>query len=409
MNQNMQEAAQQVYSSGNYDSLFPRSSVDNVQAQSATIAVNPQDGGVEALVGEVGAVEKHVFRGFNYATQMRRSPGSSIKPLVVYTPAIEAGYKIDSMLENTIQDYYSVAENYSGTTSGPVPMYQALAQSLNLPAVYLLHKLGIEKGFNEGEKFGLPLQEKDKYYGLALGGLEHGVSPLIMAQAYSAFADGGKQIETHFVRKIVDATGAVVYTADPKEKTIMSKNTAQKMTSMMLGTYTNGTGVNANPQGYIMAGKTGTTETAFDASLTNDQWVIGYTPNIVMTTWLGFADPSKEKDHYLEGSSTEEASSIFRNIANGVMPNVTGKKFSEEYPGIENAYYTAGQSAGDETQTGDSTASSTAKDILDNAEKYLDKAKNGAKKISESGDLIEKAAEKAKSAWHDIKGLFGAN
>ncbi|MGE9641883.1 hypothetical protein ACQP3J_33115, partial [Escherichia coli] len=71
-------------------------------------------------------------------------------------------------------------------------MYQAVAQSLNLPTVWLLHEIGLQKGYDKAEEFGLPLAKSDKYYGLALGGLEKGVSPLIMAGAYSAFANDGQ-------------------------------------------------------------------------------------------------------------------------------------------------------------------------------------------------------------------------
>lgn len=111
---------------------------------------------MQALVGGRG---EHVYRGFNFATQTKRSPGSSLKPISVYTPALEAGYKPDSVLEDKPQDYYP-AQNYSRTYSGEVPMYQALGESLNLPAVWLLHQIGLDKGYEKTEKFGIPLSEK---------------------------------------------------------------------------------------------------------------------------------------------------------------------------------------------------------------------------------------------------------
>ncbi|MDR0920879.1 MAG: PBP1A family penicillin-binding protein [Lactobacillales bacterium] len=398
LNQDYQVGMQETFAN---DSLFPKSSVDGEYAQGASVAMNPATGGVQALVGEQGNPDNHVFRSYNFATQMKRSPGSTIKPLVVYTPALEDGYKIDSPLEDKPQDYYPVAQNYSRTyTDGNVPMYEALADSLNLPAVYLLHKIGINRGYNEGIKFGLPLVDEDKYYGLALGGLRTGVSPWIMAQAYATFGNGGKQVEAHVIRKIVDSTGAVIVDADPKEKQITSKTVAKNMTSMMLGTFSNGTGVNANPPGYIMAGKTGTTETSFDASKTNDQWVIGYTPNVVIATWLGFEKPSLENDHYLEGSSTEQASAIFQTEANYIMPHAPGKKFSELYPNIENAFASSGQEM--QNQNEDGKTDKTIDDLRDKAGEYLDKAKDAAGKVR---GVLDKSGE----YWEKVKDLFGAN
>ena len=89
-------------------------------------------------------------------------------------------------------------------------MYQAVAQSLNLPAVWLLHEIGLQKGYDKAEEFGLPLAKSDKYYGLAPWWTGKGVSPLIMAGAYSAFANDGRMYTPHLITKIVDSTGAVI-------------------------------------------------------------------------------------------------------------------------------------------------------------------------------------------------------
>ncbi len=157
----------------------------------------------------VGRRGEHTFRGFNFATDMKRSPGSTIKPLSVYTPALEAGYMPDSTLKDEPQDYYD-AKNFNGEHEGDVPMYEAVARSLNLPAVWMLHELGINKGYNKTKEFGLELTDSDKYYGLALGGLEYGTSPVQMAGAYGSFANGGTLYTPHLITKIVDANGAVI-------------------------------------------------------------------------------------------------------------------------------------------------------------------------------------------------------
>ena len=98
------------------------------------------------------------------------------------------------------------------------------------------------------QEFGLTLSESDKYWGLALGGLETGESPLTMAAAYGVFASGGYYYQPHLITKIVDSTGAVIVdNTSVKGKQVISKETADKMTSMMLGTFSNGTGVSASP------------------------------------------------------------------------------------------------------------------------------------------------------------------
>ena len=120
-------------------------------------------------------------------------------------------------------------------------MYQALAQSLNLPAVWLLHEIGLDRGYSKAQEFGLSLTESDKYYGLALGGLEKGESPMTMAAAYGVFANGGYYYKPHLITKIVDSTGAVIVdNTSVQGKRVISKETADKMTSMMLGTFSNG-------------------------------------------------------------------------------------------------------------------------------------------------------------------------
>lgn len=330
LDQNYQVAMEQTYAN---DQLFPPNAADGAMVQSGSVAVDPKTGGVRAVVGGRG---EHVYRGFNFATQTKRSPGSSLKPIAVYTPALEAGYKPNSLLEDKPQSYYP-AENYSRMYAGEVPMYQALGESLNLPAVWLLHQIGLEKGFEKAQAFGIPLAKEDRYYGLALGGLKTGVSPLTMAQAYSPFANEGKQAKTHFVTKILDSTGAVIVdNTQAKTEAIITANVANEITSMLLGVFSSGSGVNAQPYGFQMAGKTGTTETNFDSNKTNDQWVVGYTPDVVLATWLGFEQSSAQ--HYLEGSSATYASTVFNQQASQILPLTKQTPFT-----IADAYATNGE------------------------------------------------------------------
>ena len=120
LDQDQQQSMQDTYDN---DNNFPDDSTDGTMVQSASIAMNPKTGGVTAVIGGRG---KHVFRGFNRATQMRRQPGSTIKPIVVYAPALEHGYFYDSELQDKKQSYGTnnyTPKNYDDTYSGNVPMY----------------------------------------------------------------------------------------------------------------------------------------------------------------------------------------------------------------------------------------------------------------------------------------------
>ncbi|WP_390406921.1 PBP1A family penicillin-binding protein [Lacticaseibacillus jixiensis] len=312
------------------DANFPANAADGTQPQASSIAVDPSTGGVLAVVGARG---KHVYLGYNYATQLQRSPGSTIKPLMVYTPALEHGYDYDSTLQDKKQsfgkDHYTPT-NATGTYSGSLPMYMALANSVNTSAVWLLNKIGVDTGVKSLARFGIDLKKKDQNLAAALGGVTTGFSPLIMARAYSAFANGGYLPQTHFIRKIVDATGrTVVDNTNASKKRIIDAKVAKTMTSMMLGTFKYGTGVTAAPSGYTVAGKTGSTEVPSSWGYgTRDQWVIGYTPDIVVATWTGFA--TTDAQHFLVGTSESGVAPIFKAEMSGMLPSSPQTSFGEK-------------------------------------------------------------------------------
>ena len=392
MDQNYQASMQVIYD--NVD-LFPVAE-DGTRAESGSVALNPKTGGVRAIVGRVASDQDVGFRSYNYATQSARSPGSTIKPLVVYSPAVADGWSTNKELDNTTKVYGSyTVNNYGGIQGSPtVPMYQALAESLNLPAVATANELGLNTVFDYGTKFGLNMDKVDRSLGVALGS---GVTtnPLQMAQAYGTFANDGVMNDAHLITKIENASGQVVKSHSQKSKRVLSSSANKKMTNMMLGTFTNGTGVNAAPYGYTMAGKTGTTETDFNPDLSGDQWVIGYTPDVVISQWLGF--PKTDETHYLTGTSAETASVIFRNVANSVLPYTEGTSFDNEKNSYqENGIAPVGQETETESPEEDKGFFDTVKEraagIVDDAKKAIDEA-----------DI----PGKAQNAWDTFKGWFG--
>ena len=392
LDQNYQASMQVIYDN---TALFPVAE-DGTRAESGSVALDPKTGGVRALVGRVGSDENPGFRTYNYATQAARSPGSTIKPLVVYSPAVAEGWSTNKELDNSTTQYGSYeVNNYAGIQSSPtVPMYQALAESLNLPAVATANDLGLNTVFEYGKKFGLNMDKVEKSLAVALGA---GVTtnPMQMAQAYGTFANGGVMNDAHLITKIENASGQVVKSHSQKSTRVLSGSTTDKMTNMMLGTFSNGTGVNAAPYGYTMAGKTGTTETSFNKDLSGDQWVIGYTPDVVISQWLGF--PTTDEGHYLTDSSAGTASEIFRNVANSVLPYTDGTQFDS----VKNSYAENGIApVGEETTETDSKEDKGFfEDVKEKASNMVD----DAKKAIDEADI----PGKAKNAWDTFKGWLG--
>lgn len=375
LDQNYQARMQVAFANS---TLFPYNANDGTKAQGASIALDPQTGGINALVG--GREGTHVFRGYNRATQLIRSPGSTIKPLAVYTPALQNGYHFDSLLEDKLESYGSnnyTPHNWNNVYSGQLPMYQALALSKNTSAVWLLNKIGVNKGFASVEKFGIKLADSDANLSLALGGLKKGVSPYQIASAYSAFANNGVLCTPHLITKIVDASGKVlVDNTEVKSKRIMTTHVAKEMTSMMIDVYqlSTATGASAKPYGYTIAGKTGTTESANGMQgADTDHWYVGYTPDVVVATWVGF-DSSK---YSMENEGYRGGSLLFKTEMENILP------YTKETPFDVKA-------ASDK----DEIVQSNTSDIWDTVKKAGD-------------SLSQKANDLKQKAKQFIEGIFG--
>ncbi|MFD0896139.1 PBP1A family penicillin-binding protein [Loigolactobacillus binensis] len=379
LNQTYQKQMTNTFSDS---SVFPASATDGTQVEGASVAMDPQTGGVAAVVG--GRNSEPVFRGYNRATQIKRQPGSTMKPLAVYTPALENGYHYDSQLTDKKLSYGSnhyTPTDYGNNYAGKVSMYSALAQSLNAPAVWLLDQIGVQKGVQSVKNFGISLPKSDQNLAMALGGLNIGVSPYQMAGAYATFANQGKRPTSHFITKIVDASGNVIVdNTATKTKRVMSAKTAKEMTSMMLGVFDYGTGTSAKPSGYDVAGKTGSTEVPDSYGFgTKDQWVVGYTPDVVVATWIGF--DSTDSSHFLQGISEEGVAKVWKSEMENILPNTAQTKFS----------------------TKDAKTRASAEQTTNSSDVW-DQVKNGAAKAKSN---LDSATTKAKSWFDSVKGLFG--
>ncbi|MEK5392520.1 MULTISPECIES: transglycosylase domain-containing protein [Heyndrickxia] len=369
MDQNIQSGLERVYQN---DYLFPSGRSGDL-VQSGGILLDPKSGGVRALVGGRG---QKVFRGFNRATQLQRQPGSTMKPLAVYTPALEEGYTANSSLKDEQMTFGNYApKNYNGQYLGEVPMYKAVEDSINLPAVWLLNEIGIDKGMDASKRFGIPLTNEDRNLGLALGGLHKGVSPMQMADAFSAFANDGKRYDAHIITKIVGPTGNIIAERKPKETDVTSKKVADEMTSMLLNVVETGTGKGVNVPGYTIAGKTGSTQSSYSSNGTTDQWFVGYTPNLVGAVWIGY--DKTDSQHYLNGLSSQGVVPVFQ----AVMQNTL--KYTK--PG----------------QFGVQSVNATLAGKKDN-QSFIDKAEEIDKKLKEGAKKLKDKIEEHKSKWKDL-------
>ena len=170
--------------------VFPKNASDGTPVQSAAACVDTQSGAVRAIVG---GREYTTRRGLNRATMLRRQPGSALKPLAVYAPAMEyAGWTCASVILDEPTDFGGYKPKNAGNAYyGFVTVRQALKNSLNIPAVKTLQAIGVENGRKYLAAVGIPLDSRDSNLSLALGSMTYGASPVQMAAAYSPFANGG--------------------------------------------------------------------------------------------------------------------------------------------------------------------------------------------------------------------------
>ncbi|WP_438825297.1 transglycosylase domain-containing protein [Bacillus sp. JJ1609] len=320
LNPEIQGAVEEVYKN---KSLFPESKPDQL-IQSGAAFINPSTGGITAIVGGRG---EHTFRGFNRATQLKRQPGSTMKPLAVYTPALEQGYEMFDMLQDMPMDLGGYQPmNYDRQYRGQVSMYEAVINSYNVPPVWLLDKMGVKYGINAVERFGIKVEEEDHQLGLALGGMNKGVSPLTLAQAYSAFPNKGLMTEAHSIKRIEDAEGNLIGKWHNNATKVTDEKVADKMTYMLKGVVEEGTGKSARVDGWEIAAKTGTTEVPFgNEEGTKDHWFVGYTPEMVGAIWMGY--DQTDENHYLTESSGSTVTLIFKEIFSKFQNQFSKKQF----------------------------------------------------------------------------------
>ncbi|GAA0747763.1 PBP1A family penicillin-binding protein [Clostridium oceanicum] len=300
MDKTLQDKTQKILNTASYLNSYN----DNkgiLQPQSGVVVMDYRNGEVKTLIGGRG---NQPIGSFNRAASKSylRAAGSSIKPLTVYSAAIDskkanaATVIEDSPIPTSIGSKYGSngapynPKNSPNKYSGYVTIRKGLKHSINTVAVKLEDKIGLSTGINYAKKFNIPLDNHDttSMAAIALGELHKGTNPLIMAQAYGTFGNNGKYTNAKLYRKVVDRTGKVVLENKTETEQILSPQAAYITYDMMKGTVSEGgTGPAANFGTMEIAGKTGT------SSYGKDLWFCGLTPYYSASVWIGNDNYSK--------------------------------------------------------------------------------------------------------------------
>jgi len=278
---------------------FPRG-FDSKLIQGAMTVIDPTTGAIQAMAGG----RDYRAGTFNRAWQAKRQPGSTIKPLVVYGPAIEkGGYFPGTVLDDMPVHYGTYAPTDFDTIDrgwkGLITMRYALEDSVNVYAVKLLNLIGVNYGWTFGKNnLGLPLVQDDQNLTLALGTPR--ISTADMAAAYGVYANNGVSVTNHAVVKVLDSEGNTLLSPTITKNRVMKETTAYIINDMLRSVVTDGTGMSAQIGNWAVAGKTGTSslpDNLSNKSGNTDAWFAGYTPNYAGVVWMGYdANPDLDKN-----------------------------------------------------------------------------------------------------------------
>lgn len=295
--------------------VFPANAKDGTPVQAASAAVDVSSGAVRAIVG---GREYQTRRGLNRATHLRRQPGSALKPLAVYAPAMEyAGWTCADVILDEPTAFGSYKPRNAGNAYyGNVTVRTALKNSLNIPAVKMIEQIGVASARKYLTSVGIELDDRDWNLSLALGSMTYGASPVQMAAAYAPFANGGMYYAPYFIERITDRDGVVVYQHQDAGTRVLSPQNAYLMTDLMQTVIASGTGTRLNSAGVSVAGKTGTVNMTGGGN--RDAWMAAYTAELSTAIWMGYDEP--DNAHRLPNS-----------VSGGTNPASLARNFLKAY------------------------------------------------------------------------------
>lgn len=276
----------------------------NIESDSAGIVIDNDKCAISAYIGD----------SYYKVLESQRQPGSCIKPVLVYAPAINEDiiYPCTQLLDEkvTINDYSP--KNVGNVYRGYVSAREALSKSINIPAVKVLSYIGIEKGKAYAEELGINFDEKDQSYTLALGGMTYGVNIAELAGAYTSFANNGYYKAPKFISFITDKNNKLVYINKTEGKRVLREDTAYLMTDMLKTCAKSGTAKRLADLETEIASKTGTVGKP-NSKENLDAWNISYTKDQTVGVWLGNLD--NQPISYAGGNQpTEIVKNYFQSI-----------------------------------------------------------------------------------------------
>ncbi len=302
----------------------------NLETDSAGIVINNSNHSIEAYVGD------SIFK----ILDAKRQPGSCIKPVLVYAPALNEDiiYPCSQILDEKTSISNYTPKNVGNVYRGYVSAREALSKSINIPAVKVLSYLGIDKGKAYAENMGITFDEKDDSYTLALGGMTYGVNLQQLAGAYSTFANNGYYAAPKFVSFITDKNNRLVYINKPKAQQVLREDCAYLITDMLRTCATSGTAKKLASLNMDIASKTGTVGKS-NSKENLDAWNISYTKEQTCGIWIGNLDNTPI--NYAGGNQpTEIVKQYFASVKDNstfttpesiVEKNIDGTELSENH------------------------------------------------------------------------------
>ncbi|MCH4010317.1 transglycosylase domain-containing protein [Companilactobacillus sp.] len=370
--------------------------------QNGSVLLDNKTGQVLAFVGGVNFKKSQL----NHAFDTNRSPGSSIKPLITFAPAIENG-AIGS--QSMLADFKTKFKSYAPTDYGEtiqnrfVSARETLEESYNIPSVNLYNYLR-QQGISSKQymsKMGINLTDNEyKQLGITLGGTDKGVTVLQQASAFSTFANKGVHVNPYVVDKITDPTGKVIYGHKHTKKRVFSKQTSYIMQNMMHGVVTKGTASALSYESQFstknLFGKTGTSNDY------RDNWFIGSTDGVTLASWIGY-DNLYGNNYNLASNSTDINQELWSRMANAVYEDNPGvmnvhKKFSRP-DGVQS--YKVDKETGTNTGSIDYNGISTRVNQHTTSSLYY---KGSPKNMSYDGFAIGASAKNYRLFWGNYFG-----
>ncbi len=300
------------FSKEKQDALKAAIDAEELGFDQAGISINNSTHGIEAFYGK---------SAYN-VLKTKRQPGSTIKPLLVYAPALNENIisPATKILDEEININGYKPQNFEKTFRGHLSTREALSLSSNIPAVKILSYVGIPKAKRYATRLGIKFDENDNGYALALGGMTYGTNIKTLAAAYTTFANNGKFYGAKFIKKIEDENGKTIYEAKFVPDEVFREDSNYLMVSMMETSATKGTSKRLASLPFQIAGKSGTVGVG---ATNSDAFSVALTTKDTVATWVG--DLTGNNIGYLTGGKAP--TDMIKNYFKAIYKTETPKDF----------------------------------------------------------------------------------